>query len=221
MPYPRRRSYRRRSRKSTPWYARKYSTQQLAYKAFKSAKYLKSLINVEKKKRDTTNTFTSTDQVSLLNQIAQGDTDLTRSGNSILMKSLYLQALLTSNATDNDISYRILIVQDTQQVADTSPSVSDVLDATAANNLIAPLNNETVGRFKVLFDKRGVLNNLVASVTKQRMIKHYFKLNLHARYNGSSDTDIQKNGLYLIWLHNGGANSPTFNVNTRLSFIDN
>ena len=102
MPYSRRRNaYRKKRYNKSAWYDRKYSTLDLAKKSWAAVKYLKSVINVEKKKHDTSSSgsISSAGGIQLLSNIAQGDTDQTRDGNSIKMQSMLLRATFTLNAS--------------------------------------------------------------------------------------------------------------------------
>lgn len=201
--------------KKAPQYA------QTAMAAWKLASYLKTLVNVEFKKYDVTAALTTDGLVQHISSVPQGDSDLTRDGNSIKCQSLLINAYITNNATEQSTAYRILVVQDKQQIADTAPTIADVLDPTGSNNLIAPLNNETVGRFTVLRDIKGSISNLITGVPAEKFIKIYFKLRNHIRFNGANGSDIQRNGIYIMWTHTAGANYPTMAYTSRLTFTDN
>lgn len=194
---------------------------QLAGKALAGVKYVKSLVNVEMKKFDTGASLTTADTVNQLNAVGQGDADAARDGNSILQKSLLIRATLSGNSNVDTGLVRVLIFVDKQQIGDSSPALSDVLDPTPGNNIIAPLNNETVGRFTILFDRTYSVNSNLDATAISLPWKFYRKMNQHARFNGANTTDIQKNGLYIAMTHNMGVNTPTFAYSSRLTFIDN
>lgn len=209
----------RTSRKSS-WYNKKYSVGDVAMGAWKTAKYLKGLVNVEFKKYDKsgTGTINSTGAITHITDIAQGDTDQSRNGNSLLLKSINLKFQIAMNGSSAGSIVRCLVFHDKQQVGDTSPSVSDVLDGDAVSPLLAPLNNLTVGRFSILFDRMYKMGN---SSDPIKIIKMYRKCLSHVRFNGTASTDIQKNGLYFLLVSNEPTNVPTVSYQSRLTFIDN
>lgn len=218
------RRYRKKIRRRTakPWYARRYSPEQLAAKAWQGVKYLKTLVNVEFKKHDSqaSNTPSTSGVVTTLAAIAQGDTDQTRSGNSILAKSLYLQYTMKQHASASETFVRMVIFRDLQQISDTAPSIGDILDSTFSSQYwLAPLNNEFgVGRFQVLADRRFSFSG---NGNECRIGKLYIPLKFHIRYNGSTVSDIQKNGLYMIMVSSEATNTPTVEHVARLTFVDN
>lgn len=194
----------------------------MAYAAYKGVKYLKSIVNVEFKKHDSqaTNTPSTSGVISSLAAIAQGDTDQTRSGNSILAKSLYLQYTIKQHASASETFCRLVVFMDKQQISDTAPSIGDILDSTFSSQYwLAPLNNEFgVGRFKVLADRRFAFSG---NGKEAHIGKLYLKLKNHIRYNGSTVSDIQKNGIYLLWVSSEATNTPSVEHVARLTFTDN
>lgn len=231
MPYGRRRSYRRvrgrrpygrRSTRGTNYVRSISSGIKMARRAWTLASRLRRLVNVEIKKYDAAVSagtgITSTGSSYPLHEMAQGDTDQLRNGNSI--KPLYLRLVMNfvNNSTAVNTRVRYLIIRDMQQVPDTSPAVSDVLDGSVASYCDAPLNNLAVGRYKILRDSVVTMTSVSRPVVN---IKLNEKLYGHIRYNGSASTDIQKGGLYLLVVSDQATNTPTFGFNLRLSFTDN
>lgn len=210
------RNYKKRSYKK-PWYNRKYTPSEVAYRAFKGVNYLKGIINSEKHHHTLNSSVTPSTSGSVisLHEIAQGDTDSTRTGNSILAKSLAFRFLINMNPSATQTYVRILLIQDKQQIADTGPSITDVLHSASVQSLLLI---QHIGRFQVLHDQVVDLDN---SLRTTKMTKLYKKLHTHIRYNGSAASDIQKNGYYLMVLSNEATNTPTVFYNTRLSFYDN
>lgn len=224
MPYGRKRAIfrkgkrvlrrRRRAPRISTWKAAGH----LAKKAWAGFKYLKGLVNVEKHKFDTafSTPFSNAGTVSGISSIAQGDAEGTRSGNSILAKYAYLNMNCTRNASSTGISdlVRVAVVLDKEQVADTSPSITQIYESASP---LALLNKLSVGRFTVLFDKTYNLT----SDTPYARINQMLPINQHIRYNGSSSVDYEKNGLYLVYTTDATANFPALVGNTRLAYYDN
>ena len=215
MPYKKYRRKRRYSRRSQPWYRKKYSAMEIADKAYRGMKYLKSVVNVEKKIQDTSisTSPTSSGYVTPLTQILQGDGINNRDGNSVKVTYLGLRGNFTAN--DAHTLTRMIVFRDNQQIGDTTPSVSDVLQSADPNSF---LNQNTLGRFKVLLDRR--YQNTDAGNNKGIAFKHDLSLQHHVRYNGAAATDVQKGGLYIL-LVSDDAVGPNIAIECRVRFVDN
>lgn len=189
----------------------------LAKQAMSGVRYLKGLVNSELFKyeiNDTGNSIDASGTIINLNEIAQGDGDAGRTGNSILAKSLYLNFDFSKHNLATNTYLRMLLFIDKQQISDTYPSVTDVLDTAS---VLAPLNNATVGRFTILRDMRVVLNDNRPGI----FFKIYKKLFNHIRFNGGLATDTQKGGVYLLFISNEATNAPTVSFRGRLCYHDN
>lgn len=226
--YRRRRYGRRRPYSSRPSYgqyvSKAASTGLGVVKALSMAKaagagvsYLMGLVNSEMYKFDfaQTDTPANTGLITHITGMAQGDTDSSRSGNSIYVRGLLLRYTSTINASATNTFVRVMVVRDNQQVGDNVPTVANVLDSLT---VISPLNNETVGRFSVIYDK---VHTLQVANNTAGYVKQYFKMNSHVRYNGAGASDIQKNGLYVLTLSSEATNTPSVAWQTRLFYRDN
>lgn len=180
---------------------------------------IRSMINVETHKHDVEGSFTPTNAgyVQSLGSIAVGDTDTTRTGNSILIKSLFHRHAYQVHPSATATFIRELLVIDTQQISDTTISVTDVLDSAS---FLAPLNSQTAGRFKVLHDKVIQLSQ-EKPTSFAKKFKSWKKRGHHIRYNGTAGSDFQKGNIYLIHISNEATNAPTVWSYNRLSFYDN
>lgn len=179
---------------------------------------LKGLVNSEMHKLDNSasNTVTSASGVvDPMCKVAVGDTYADRTGNSIFVRALNFKGTVALGASETTTILRLIVLEDLQQIADTTPAVTDIYESTSVN---AHLNALTVGRFKILRDIRIVVDS-------QNPLKG-FEINcpmrLHVRYNGSATTDIQKGALYFVQLAGGyTTNAPNCSYKARLSFHDN
>ncbi|AYP28695.1 MAG: coat protein [Circoviridae sp.] len=220
MAYPRsyKRSYNKRSyNKKQPWYRKKYDAMDIATKAAKGVWYLKGLVNSEMLHNQSTGntTTSSTGTVTLLNGMAQNDTSSGRTGNSILMRNIFLRLGFQQHPSATSTTYRVMLVLDTQQVGDTSPAISDILETV---NVYAPLATANTGRFKIM--KNWFFNTNNASNTFKQL-NLYKDVRFHTRYNGPANTDITKNGLYLVALSDQATNLPTFAYTWKVGYHDN
>lgn len=165
----------------------------MALLAYRGVKGLRALINSEEFVFDTAYNVTlaaNTAVITPLNNIAQGDGQSQRTGNSILMKKL-MRMQYNTTAVANTLVREILFI-DKQQVADTAPVVGDILESSLP---IAALLKTTSGRFQILEDNLYTLNS---ASTTGRVFRKSRMLHKHAFFNGTASTDIQKNGLYKL-----------------------
>lgn len=206
----------RRGRR-TPWYNKKYSTAQIARAAWRSAKYIRTLVNSEVFKHDVTGSdaINNTWHIYPLTNIAMTSSYSTRTGNSILVKSLMRRIRVSRSSDAASTTVRMVLLQDKQQISDTSPAAADVFEVPADIDTLLHRNN--VGRFTILADKTVVLT----ADTPVYHAEKYRRIQQHVRYNGAAATDIQKNGLYFLIMSDQSANTPTFDHYFRVSFHDN
>lgn len=206
-----------RTRKGA-WYNKRYSAIDMGKMALSQIWKLKGLVNSEVLKQDVTysENSTSVGVADPLTNIAIGDSVSGRTGNSIYVRSMNFKGYLTWNsAGDANQTVRVCVIMDTQQVTDTTPAITDVYNAATP---FAHINILTAGRYKVLYNRVFELNVQTPRV--------HFEINLpmrhHVRYNGSTASDIQKGGLYLMHCSTqAAANYPTLVGESRLSYHDN
>lgn len=216
--FQRRRVFRRRRR--VPWYNRKYSTAQIARAAWRSAKYIRGLVNSERFHKDAALTLGNNQSIvhNLVN-IAQGDHLSGRTGNSILVKGLSINGNMYINASQTtNTRIMLALVRDKQQLADTVPQVDDIFSSAADPHAL--LNASSLGRFSIIWRKQYTLDSNAAG-NNAFTIRKYDKFNFHVRYNATAAGDIQKNGLYLVMMTSESSLYPTIALNTRLSYHDN
>lgn len=213
-----RKYYRKRRYRRKPWYEKKYSAMEMAGKALSGLKYVKSMLNVEKKILDTTVLTDLSDNgfVQSLTGMATGDTINTRDGNSI--KGVYLGGRITLkiNSSATASVARCIVFQDTQQIADTSPTLTEVLQT---NDVKSFLNQAALGRFKILWDKTYTLSQNSPTATHQIHVD--IPLNHHLRFNGNTANDTQKGHLYYLALSDEATNTVDQDSFWRFRFIDN
>lgn len=189
-----------------------------AQAALKLATQIKGLVNVEKHRHLLTTTATNITQAGTMldfNLIAQGDNQADRQGNSILVKGISSKLNIIGHSSSAHTSIRIVWFIDQQQVADSSPAVTDVLEAATVT---APINLLNVGRFKILKQK---FINFSNAGQQQALVNQFIKLNHHVRYNGTTSTDIQKGGIYMFILSDEATSYPNFTADQVVQFYDN
>lgn len=188
----------------------------MAYTAWRGVKYLKGLVNSELFSLDATSTGTVSNIGSMthITAIAQGDGVNGRTGNSILAKSVYIKMQLTKDSAATNTRVRLVLVRDNQQISDTAPSIANIYGSAST---IAPIQSGAFGRFTILYDKTF---NLTAD-NPQVNTRVFQKLNHHVRYNGTADTDQQKNAIYWIQMSNEATNVPDYERVIRFRYHDN
>nr|UOF80765.1 capsid protein [Cressdnaviricota sp.] len=191
----------------------------LAMKAYRMAKMLVGLVNTESKFADlgvTTLNPSNTGGLTYLSGVAQGTTNITRVGNSLLAKSVLIniQCVINASAT-NTVVRLVLFVDHDNQGAD--PAVTTVLQSADSRAFINRLQGK---RFSVLKDWQYVLNT---STNAQVNDKVYLKLHHHIKYGGTDATvaSALQGNVFLLSISDQAVNTPTVIVNSRLRYIDN
>lgn len=218
MPY--KKNLRKRSYRSMPWYAKKYSIGDMAAKAVQGVSYLKGLINTERMYFDKNDTVSPdyNGSVTLLSGIPTGDDVGQRTGNSILAKSLYLNISATMNSSATTTLVRVIVFMDTLNTGST-PTVSNILSVTGNGYApLCPINVDSTPRYKILYDKKITFSN-----TGTRLIRltKYLKLQKHIKYTGVNATDVYKNNIYVVYISDQLTNVPAVNLCSRLGYHDN
>jgi len=212
------RSYKKKaySKKSTAWYNKKYSVGDMAATAYKGVKTLQGIINSEKHfvNYGASTAVTTTAGFTHLTAISQDDTISGRTGNSILSKSMSGKLQMTCNAGTASSVCRAIIFIDLQQVADTTPTIGTLLES----DYLSLLSIASLGRYKVLYDKTVALDNVS---NKIKVLPVNLRFDHHVRFNGTSSTDIQKGGLYLMLISSEASYPPNVVSNLRIGFYDN
>ena len=117
----------------------------------KGLKFLKSIVNAEKKFHQATSspTSSSTGSITQVSAIAQGDTASTRDGNSILAKYMTFRSRIVKHASATNTSVRIIIFVDLLNTG-TTPTFADLLSDPSSI-----ISNKLIGsssRFWILKD---------------------------------------------------------------------
>ena len=219
MPY--KRNYRRkRYYKRKPQGYSRYMTWQNAHRALVLAKHLKTLVNVEKKVVDITesgSTFSSsTAHVGNLNICAQGDTDLTRDGAQMKMIRTAIRGELLMNGSASGTIARIIICIK----KDTSGSApSNFGSLLTSNSTRAFYDRNRIYNFKILFDKTYSLSSDKPNVA----FRFAKKLQNVVRFDdvNADVASIARNGLFILALSDQATNTPTIKYHNRVTFVDN
>jgi len=208
-------SYYTNPRKDRKYYAPRRAYRQFrrnpmakAEQALRIANATKRLLNVEKKHNDvaaTQNPTSSSWLATLLNGVAQGDSNESRDGSSVKMLSLYIKGYVNINSSTSRSIVRLVVIHD--KVPDgVAPNASEVFDA---NDVNAMYNTEYMGtKYTILCDKTYSVSD---GGNNNRPFKIYKKLNNKIRFSGtgSAITDISQGALWLYVISDEATNTPT------------
>lgn len=216
MPYRRYRRRMRKRQKPSRWGIYKSAGKQL----WRDVMYLKSVVNVEKKYIDVTNTVnpSTTSAFVLLNGVAQGTTGTTRTGISIKNVFFLFRGTLEINTAATETQVRVVILKDSIPQA-ALPSSGDVF--AVANSITSPLNLLNNHRFRVFYDK---LFSLSINGPETFHWKWMRKLHFHSAFNNvnaGTIADYTGNSFLLYYVSDEATNTPALSYYSRVRFIDN
>ncbi len=194
-----------------------------AKKALNVALSVKRLINVERKFLDHVGTATAvstTPVVINLHNMVQGITENTRTGNQIKCLRVECSYFGTIHASAVQSQLRILLIKD-KQINSASYTAGDVLlDVTANDAIVSPINLDNKYRFVIYYDR---VHTLSDSGNKTFHNKFSCDFNLKVRYDGNAGTvaDLSSSGLSLLFFSNEATNAIAFTRSFRMYYVDN
>lgn len=193
--------------------------------AIKGVNMMKNLINTEKKflttllynnATITSSTASSAQPIAIM---AQGTTDITRVGNSILCKGVKFVGVVTANATSLFNMLRIVVFIDKQNANGTAPTNADIWSGGPAHSNLVNINN--ADRFVII---RNMTFNVNTAGTATLPIEFYVDLTrLHSKYDLGTATQgaLAENHVYVLASSNDATNGPSLTFSSNLSFYDN
>lgn len=219
----RKRNYRRRRRpryrRKAPAKPKRYVVADMAYKGFKLASHLAGLVNIEMKHQDISNNVTPsrTGTIQILNAIPQGDTDVSRDGDSLKMQHYSLHGRITHNSSSVQAGQqvRVMIIFDDQVKVGTA---ADVLNQTTTQYAVLS-HKDYDKRFqtKVLYDRTFLVN----PQRPDMIFNINLNINKHTQYEAGTTT-VNTGSLKMLYISDeGSANLPGFEYTSRLTFTDN
>lgn len=225
-------SYRKRYRKRKPRYRKRQSPwgRRLgtAAKALAVAYSVKKLLNVEYKVFDAPvidATVDETGSIHPLNKIPSGDTFITRDGNQCKMVSMHFKGtLLQHPSTIVASQVRISLLKVTHQDS-SDPTVSGGENGMWQDATMTSFRNMTTdstvrNRYICLWNQ--VYNLAPADQPGSiKYIEKFWKMPLKFVYKSSATNAPNKNSLWMVIFSDEDTNTPTFNGQTRIRFIDN
>ncbi|QGH72492.1 MAG: capsid protein [CRESS virus sp. ctmn412] len=176
----------------------------------------------------TNNTPVSgTSLVSILDDMAQGDTESTRDGNYIIIKSINVKGYVyDQGAGPRDTICRMILIREKVDCEGNLPLVGDLLDTDAIPSLRYWPN---MGNFQVWWDKTFVIRASDDYVTDQiqhsRLVKYYKKAKkpIRAYYDGVGPGvgTCKRGHFFLITMTDQVAgNRPNWDLKVRITFTE-
>lgn len=200
----------------------------VAQKAYAGVKFLKTLINVEKKVWDndssTGQTISNAGTVSWLSGITTGTGFNNRTGMSVKAHSLSLKGTLEVNSSSTTpTQVRIILFYNKGLNQGATPAITDILQSAGSSGIAGPitpyqLNN--VGDFVVLMDRKYTVDSVQRS---QVNVNFFRKLGHHIRWETSGDAiaNTEYGHIFMLMISDQSVNLPTLQYYTRLRYIDN
>lgn len=198
-------------------YKKKPSQYKSGYSMSKRINYIASVVKPEKKFKDFTDVGFNIGTTAIVNHLSNVDGGSAidqRVGNKLSPRYLFGRFEFVSDPTPPATFMRIIVFQDLQQVLSTTPGAISLLQSTDTRS---PLNVQNKGRFKILRDELFALNNSTMNV---KVLKINIRLDGTMQYSNNTGTNIQQNGLYILFLSSEGTNPPLGSYFLRLSWTD-
>lgn len=160
------------------------------------------------------------------NGIIQGDTQYTRTGNRILLKSLSVKCIVSANTASEDVyqTYRIVIFNDLSNHYATVPNPNAMFDVPVSGaNELANITLSTAKWYQIIKDT-GVqyVSEADGAIPSIKTYNWYFPLNLVIQYAAVNGTpsDMTNNAIYVMIWTSMASNPPNCNFNVRSRFVD-
>jgi len=147
-------------------------------------------------------------QFNLLTGIEEGNDVADRQGRQIIVRSIQMYGVFYRADTTNIC--RLALVQEIENSASLG---SDLWVTPSVNSL---RKNETLGKYRVLWDKRINMD----TETSQTLFKSFTKMNIKVKYNAVDGAPI-KNNIFLVGLSDStAATHPFISFDVRVYYTD-
>ncbi len=217
------RTYKKRPNRAPKPISSADAAYKLAADAARGVKYLRSLVNVERKwitLENVTPVATTTGSVTILNGVASGDGSENRDGDSIRFVDGAMNLTVTQHASATATFIRLIVVKwrDNDALAkDTNAILENQTDIKSF------YEEGNLTKFSVLKD---VTIALDSSNNGVRAMQWTFPgLNMKSTYSpgasGGAATDLQIGAIYLLTLSSEATNAPTVGFTSKFLFVDN
>lgn len=165
-----------------------------------------------------------------MSAIGQGDGQTNRTGNCITVRKIDVGLAVSRNSvyTPNgpgNTRFRWAVVVDKEQIADTAPVALSVFEFPSTVTVDFP-QSANLERFRFLYvspciDLQQMAFNSVTAVPQiSNCFKYHWSGEIKVGYNGSATTDIEKNGIYIVYITEGTNSELDVTGYSRIQFTD-
>ncbi len=192
-----------------------------ASRALKMVKKLKRRLKPEVKIANSgflTATPTTAGIISRRIDVGGGTDNFQRVGNAIRILKWQIKGIVNASvAAGANIfqALRLIIFVDKQQILATVPSINDYLQNVS---VFEYKDSDTTKRFKTLYDRVFVMDKQTWKSTQ--WFQKTFRMNMVQRYASPTDSDIQKNGIYVAVISRSATDTPSIEFIIRSWFTD-
>lgn len=173
-----------------------------------------------------TNIVAATGSATHITGIAQGDTQSTRTGNSVNVLNIKCNVRITRGGATAGVNagVRFAIVQDKEHVGDTQPTANAVFETVSAFDVLPDLAN--LERFRILYlspymdGDMMVLGTDDGPATRTNVLNIYKSVNIKVSFNGTAATDMEKNNLYFITMSTDLGDTLDITGTARVGYTD-
>lgn len=225
--------YNKTFKKKKGGYARKGAKRGAIYGAaagqlWKDVKFLKDMINVERKVYDIDLTAgalaTNVGSTSWMSGIATGTGFNQRTGMVVKASSFSLKGTIECNASAaSPTQVRIIIYINKSLNQGVLPGTSDILQSTGSSGIggpITPYQLNNVGDFTVLMDRKYTVDLVQRN---QVNVNFRCKLGHHIRWETTGDliANTESGHIFMLVVSDQSTNQPSFQYYSRLRYVDN
>lgn len=220
MPYGKRRYYRKRPYRRYKKYSKSGSNwMNIAKKALSTAMFVKNLVNAETKHFETQTNLTmpaaNTWNYTILNNIPQGTTSITRDGDSVKNKSLTIRGTIDIKDLTGGSKQRLRVALIKKKQAQWLPSSTELW--TFPTDYNTPRNPNFMKQYKIIFEKKYQTGN--EDGKRAFTFNWSFPLKSHTEYMPDG---IAQNAYYLcVFCDVNPTYAPEIKYISKLTFIDN
>lgn len=202
-----------------PRFKRRMGFRRRRFKQKRFKKFIKRVANMgaEKKYFYVTSggpqTVDSTGSITSVSDISQGDTDITRDGDQVYLRSI--EFVWEADVADTFNQVRFIVVQ---WYPPTTPVVSDVLIGTGTTTFFMPYNHDKRFNFKILYDRTVTVDtNTPSKLSRKIQVIRGFRRRI--QYLGGATDGTNK--IYVLKISDSGAAShPLVDNYFKLNFSD-
>lgn len=146
--------------------------------------------------------------------IAQGDTDQTRDGNEIRLRSINLRYRIQQHASAPETYVRVVMIRMKGTVSDAAPDWNDIY---LEDKIVSQKDHRLSERFTVLYDKVHAMSSAGRTAIFQ---KYYKSCDYKVKWNGAAAADHEHGSVFLYFMSNETTNTPSVTYSTQVSFED-